>query len=724
MNRIGSAVALAGVSVAVGAALGGVFTGPDWAAPVIAAALLPHLLGWTTRRRGGIVAALVAAAGLVGFAIWVLTPGATRGGLVDGHTLEVLRRHLAAGWTALRHTRAPIPSDDGPVLLAVIAVWCMATTADLVARHAARPLGALGPGITLFIWVAALSGAPSGNDRLMVAVALAATGAAYVVAREHEVRPLGPAVIVGTVGITAVLAALAVALTLTLPDPAAWSLVDRTDRGQDLSYRTAVPPLVDVADSLHRGEQVEMFTVVSPVRSYWRIAALDQYRSDGGGQWTLSASGGAVTNDLPGASSDAGTFTQRFRIGPLSERWVPAAYQPLQVRGTDVLVVQSSSTLVTTRASVSGLDYRVVSAREPIADARVRAATNVAIPASLRDQLALPSTIPAAVRELAAQVTAGAATRYDRALALRDFFRNGSFVYDTSVDLQDDVNGITTFLRDRRGFCVQFASTYALMARSLGIPARVAVGFTPGQFDSRTATYHVTNFDAHAWPEVWLPGIGWTGRFDPTPPSALPGGSDGASDGTATPPPAATTPSTEAPPATTPPVTTPVAAPTQHGSGLLTTVALVVVLLGGLVAAAVGGLVGIRRRRRARRRLAPTPDARVAGAWAEAVDRLREIGAPVPRAATPRELVTAAAPWTGPDATRALHEVASLYVTVRYGRSDPSTDLAPRAWEALETAEQALAAWTDGPARTRVLLGVGARHPADPPSARASTRRP
>ena len=116
--------------------------------------------------------------------------------------------------------------------------------------------------------------------------------------------------------------------------------------------------------------------------------------------------------------------------------------------------------------------------------------------------------MPAEIGALALSVTAGATNAYDKASLLRDFFRNGTFTYDPDVDLDDQVDATLQFLRERRGFCVQFASTYALMARSLGIPTRVAVGFTPGKLNPVTGRYSVTNFQAHAWPEVWLEGVG------------------------------------------------------------------------------------------------------------------------------------------------------------------------------------------------------------------------
>ena len=77
------------------------------------------------------------------------------------------------------------------------------------------------------------------------------------------------------------------------------------------------------------------------------------------------------------------------------------------------------------------------------------------------------------------------------------------------------------FLQTRRGLCEQFASTFAVMARTLGIPSRVAVGFTPGELNG-DGSYSVFGKNAHAWPEVWFDGIGWV-DFEPTPPGAVPG---------------------------------------------------------------------------------------------------------------------------------------------------------------------------------------------------------
>ncbi len=241
------------------------------------------------------------------------------------------------------------------------------------------------------------------------------------------------------------------------------------------------------------------------------------------------------------------------------------------------------------------------------------------------------------------------------ASALRDYFWSGDFTYDVTVDPADDTSAIEAFLQDRRGFCVQFASVYAVMARSLGIPARVAVGFTPGDDDN--GVYTVRSHDAHAWPELWLDGLGWTHLFDPTPAvrsTAQPGGSrlPGDREGSTTQPtptttvapPPATTPGGAGTGATTPsttlaPLPTRVSTREQGGNSdwwLLAIGALVVVVV--LPVLYVLLVTVAKARRRTRRRGAADPAVAVRGAWEEALDRLHEARVPSNPALTPFEL--------------------------------------------------------------------------------------
>src|SRR5439155_15660686 len=128
--------------------------------------------------------------------------------------------------------------------------------------------------------------------------------------------------------------------------------------------------------------------------------------------------------------------------------------------------------------------------------------------------LALPPEFPDSVRRLAFQVTATGTSQYEKALLLQDWFR-GNFRYDERVNFGEGNGALLRFLQARRGFCQQFAGTYGAMARAIGLPTRVAVGFTSGHPDD-AGVLHVLNRDAHAWPEVYLAGYGWV-RFEPTP---------------------------------------------------------------------------------------------------------------------------------------------------------------------------------------------------------------
>ena len=116
------------------------------------------------------------------------------------------------------------------------------------------------------------------------------------------------------------------------------------------------------------------------------------------------------------------------------------------------------------------------------------------------------------------EITAGATTPYDKAMALQDYFRDtGGFTYDLDVPAGHGDSAIDDFLASRRGYCEQFAGTFAAMARAVGLPARVAVGFTPGISDpTDPQRYDVKGEHAHAWPEVYLGQYGWV-PFEPTP---------------------------------------------------------------------------------------------------------------------------------------------------------------------------------------------------------------
>ena len=117
-------------------------------------------------------------------------------------------------------------------------------------------------------------------------------------------------------------------------------------------------------------------------------------------------------------------------------------------------------------------------------------------------------------------------TEYDKALALQNYFRDAEALPPTtrtSTSASRPTPWRTAF-NVRRGFCEQFAGTYAAIAHAVGLPTHVAVGFQPGAVikqgtnanGSQVLTYSVTTKEAHAWPEVYFPQVGWI-AFEPTP---------------------------------------------------------------------------------------------------------------------------------------------------------------------------------------------------------------
>ena len=291
------------------------------------------------------------------------------------------------------------------------------------------------------------------------------------------------------------------------------------------------------------------------------------------------------------------------------------------------------------------------------------------------------STVPPRVAELARTVTAGATTNLERAALIQNYFLS-RFQYSTAAASDQSISAIDSFLNDKSGYCQQFAATMALMARAVGIPSRVVVGYTRGTLED--GTWVVRGKDAHAWPELLFPGVGWV-RFEPTPRSPAQGG-------TVTVP----TYTTERP--TTTPGTTPTSSPTKAGGnskldGLLRDGApaatpfdgpaqettadqwrmrgLLALAAVALLLAAVPAVWRVLRRRR---RLSAT--ASVEDAWEELRDTARDLGIEWSDARTPRQAVASVIErehLTGTAADAAVR-VGRVTERSRYAAVPPSTE--------------------------------------------------
>ncbi len=164
-----------------------------------------------------------------------------------------------------------------------------------------------------------------------------------------------------------------------------------------------------------------------------------------------------------------------------------------------------------------GTTYSVISQVPNIPpDQLRRAGTNY--PQEITDKyLQLPAKGQERTRALARELTEDSANPYDAALALQEHLKT-SYPYDLSIPPQrEEMDAVEYFLfEERRGYCEQFSSAMAVMARSLGIPARISTGYAPGEYNPFTGLYEVKASDAHSWVELYFPGYGWS-AFDPTP---------------------------------------------------------------------------------------------------------------------------------------------------------------------------------------------------------------
>jgi transglutaminase-like putative cysteine protease len=206
---------------------------------------------------------------------------------------------------------------------------------------------------------------------------------------------------------------------------------------------------------------------------------------------------------------------------------VPFPANAVKVRGS--LTADKNTLAVYARvASANGLAYTVTSRGLEPSQGQLAAA-----PPPTAAMVAAYASVPAAyspLRTLARQKTAGATTEIQQAIDLQNWLSTtGGFKYTTHAGSVVNAAELTTFLSGtKKGYCQQFSVAMATLARLLGIPARVEVGFTDGTPVNQTPepgetanTFLVTSHDAHAWPELYFQGYGWL-RFEPTP-----GGSTG-----------------------------------------------------------------------------------------------------------------------------------------------------------------------------------------------------
>jgi len=221
-------------------------------------------------------------------------------------------------------------------------------------------------------------------------------------------------------------------------------------------------------------------------------------------------------------------FTQTFYLEAPGPNIIFGAYVPDRLYFPDQGIFQlPDGTLLAGVQLDTDTVYTVISKRPHVTPELLRRAEKHVqdLPSATQNQgllrlytqyTQLPPSTPQRVRDLAAHITQHALTTYDKVLMLQAWMaRNTRYSLDIPP-LPDGADAVDTFLFEEQvGFCEQIGTSLVVMLRALGIPARLVVGYTPGEHNPFTGMFEVKASDAHAWAEVYFPGIGWQG-FDPT----------------------------------------------------------------------------------------------------------------------------------------------------------------------------------------------------------------
>ncbi len=596
---------------------------------------------------------------------------------------------------------APVKFLAGWNVVAAAGVAAAVLLADTFAFRAFARAEALVPGGVLFVFVAAL-----GTDRGRIAstMLLVGTGVvATIVLRQHH-APVRSATIgsarpnlSGRMLPVALGSALAIALIAGFVGPrlpgANAEPIYETKGGNGGSVTEVVSPLVDIRSRLTNRSTTELFTVRADIDSYWRSSALASFD---GRVWGIPSRGLTRTNSSIGEAAPGSIqIRQEIVINNLGGPLLPAAADPTNANGVgdiqdDLRWNADSATLVKTGSDLERGDTFLVESASPRFTAAQLAASssdNSGDPIYLE----LPADFPSSVRETTLGVVGDMTNTYEIAFTLQHWMRD-NFEYSLEIQEGHGNNEIESFLRNRVGYCEQFAGTYAAMLRTIGIPSRVSVGFTPGENDG-SGTYSVLGRNAHAWPEVWFDDYGWV-PFEPTPGRGAPfaenytdvpqeqeqppAGGDTSDEGAvpgSTPPSTVVTPTTivdpgtpavstipgipAAPATTTPPVDSePVAAAVSANVSIPWRQLGLLLLIGLTIAMPV--IV-----RRVRRSLAGAPRTQLAGLWDRATVAMEEMGLESAAGLTPLEVADATSSVFAV-AARPMQSLAEVVTEVNY----------------------------------------------------------
>ncbi len=460
--------------------------------------------------------------------------------------------HLASSGASLSKYSPPVTATHGVLLLAAGSIGAAAILVDFLAVRLRKPAIAGLPLLVLYMAPIATTASVDGLGGAFTFV-LAATGYLALLSSDGRIRlrgwgrvvtvwhapgndeRLGGADIGGLtatgrrIGVAAVCAAIMV--PLVLPTLNLHRLFSGSSFGGG-GVTVGLPNPVDEMNGLlARKSPVTVLTYHSNANSvgnYLQVYVLHYDAAQN--RWDLlppehsTPIGSGPLQQPPGyaVGTPAGLISTRITLGQVTGySWkvffLPVPYWPTQLTAPGSWREAAGTLMVySSQANHAGQSYTVTSGDAEPTPAELSGAQR--IPASIRrTYLGFKSPQTAQLTRIARQVTQGKTSAFAKAVALEQWFHSAQFTYSLRpAPVPSTPKGLLTFLTTtRQGYCQQFAFAMAVLARLIGIPSRVAIGYTAGT-QRANGSWVVTSADAHAWPELYFTNVGWL-RFEPTP---------------------------------------------------------------------------------------------------------------------------------------------------------------------------------------------------------------
>ncbi|MEU6246031.1 transglutaminaseTgpA domain-containing protein [Glycomyces sp. NPDC047010] len=489
---------------------------------VAGAAFGAFAIGFALRNRPSFLAPSASLVGLAAYLLAAIVITSDGADPLPATVVDALVNAVPRTLTAL------IPVEPAPdtVVVPVFLTWLAATLAcEFAIRYGRTLLGCLPPTILYGAGLYLVGPNAAAGTVWAVAFCVLAAAALAVTAAPPERRPDTDAVVDGPapsrapalMGMVATAAVLLAVMALLVPVAARLVTASPGDpreyveppRLTDIDLN----PLVRIAEWSKYPDQ-DLFTADTSADAWMRLAVLTEYD---GTTWQAAGDFRTAGTVIPG-SGDA-DYSADVEIIGLGGKLVPAAADPASVTGLPIAVNLATRCLLTPDGLATGSTYHFDSALVAVDPAAAETArANLADAATV----AVPPGTPEIMATIADYIRTTYDTPYERAQGLADFLGE-HYAYNPEAPSGHDLPSLGFFLGSpvdaggQRGTSEHFAAAYAIIARLIGLPSRVVVGFeVPGGSSTVTAA------QGSAWPEIDFDGVGWV-RFDPMPaPDAVP----------------------------------------------------------------------------------------------------------------------------------------------------------------------------------------------------------